>query len=140
MYIVYGIYKLGIGEITQVGTCLPANYNLQTPTNNALGLVELPLHSWDYYVDTAATPHEVKPKTAYPLTINKTAIVADGVDQIIITNLLNPTKVTWPDGEETIETDGEARFSLDLAGEYTVTLEAVPYLTEVINVTATNPA
>jgi hypothetical protein len=134
----YFVYELATGEIKYDGICMPIVLDSQPLEAGDELIVTTSGGVETSYVDIAAHPHQVKTKTAYPLTINKTTIVADGVDQIIITNLLNPTKVTWPDGEETIETDGEASFSLDLAGEYTVTLEAIPYLTEVINVTATD--
>ena len=78
--------------------------------------------------------------TAHPLTIGSTTIDADGEDECVITGIHNPSTVIWPDGLIETVTDGEVRFSVDLAGEYTITIEAIPYLKETINVSAVTPA
>lgn len=138
MMLNYGIYDITTGALVQIGKCLLFSFAGQLPSDPTKGLVRLPTYSWDYWVDTSGATPAVVQKTNMPYTINKTTMVADGVDQISITGLPNPVTVTWPDGIETVETDGSVAFALTLAGEYMVKLEAVPYLTEVINVTATN--
>lgn len=133
----YGFYETS-GRIEIRGECMDQDFDKQSHPD--LTKIELPSKDRKWYVDVSVAPHEVKEKTLASPTINKTTIVADGVDMVSITNLHNPTKVVWPDGLITEETDGEASFTLDLEGDYTITLDAAPYVKEVINVTATAPA
>jgi len=136
----YAIYEVTTGKFKQVGSCPEYVLAAQTPSDENLSLAELPEMSWDYYVDVAVMPHEAKAKTDHPLSIDKTGISALGDELATISGIHNPSIVTWPDGVVTEETGGTISFSLDLAGEYSVKIESIPYLTEVINVTATNPA
>lgn len=133
----YAKYYLDTGKVFQVMT-LPEGSSQPVGSNE--GLIEIPERLKTYYVDVSVTPHVLQTKQTFSYTINKTNCIADGTDTVSITGLHNPTTVVWPDGEITEETDGEASFTLDMAGDYTVTLEAIPYLKEVIHVTATDPA
>lgn len=123
------------GKLLIIGTLDDYNFTSRMMLENH---IELPMRSWDYFVRVDLQPNVVQAKTAYLYSINKTTINADGVDMVAITGLHNPTTVTWPDGEVTVETDGEISFAIDLVGDYSVILEAVPYLKETINVTATD--
>lgn len=134
----YGIYNLVSGKLNQIGTCPDYLYSKQT-VGIGQGIIELPEYSWDYWIDVLSDPHLVMVKAALPYSINKTSIVGDGVDVCFISGLPNPCTVTWPDGMVTIETDGEASFTLDQVGNYSVILDSIPHIKEVINVTATDP-
>jgi hypothetical protein len=136
----YAIYEISTGKIKTIGSCMAKAFNLQKPTKVELGLIDLPEKSWNYWVDTSVTPHAVVEKNQLNYSLNKTEVVADGVDSIVISGLVNPITVTWPDGEITEVTDGEIEFSIDLLGEYTVKLETLKHYTEVVNVTAVNPS
>lgn len=133
----YGIYDLASGKLITIGSADPHNFEQQMQLQ---GAIELPERSFNYYVNISVNPHEVQPKTAHPLTIGSTTIDADGEDECVITGIHNPSTVTWPDGFIETVTDGEVRFSVDLVGEYSITIEAIPYLKETINVSAITPA
>ena len=75
-------------------------------------------------------------KAAFSLTINKTEITADGIDEAIISGIPEGVQVEWPDGQTDIVTGGEIRFSVDLAGTYTFRFTAVPYLDQEIAIEA----
>jgi hypothetical protein len=94
----------------------------------------------NHWIDITTTPHTLMAKTQHPLTIDNNVIYADGEEECVITGIHNPSTVTWPDGFIETVTDGEIRLSVDLAGEYAITIEAIPYLTETINVQAITPA
>ena len=75
-------------------------------------------------------------KAAFSLTINKTEITADGIDEAIISGIPEGVQVEWPDGQTDIVTGGEIRFSVDLAGTYTFRFTAVPYLDQEVTIEA----
>jgi len=129
------------GRVQGRGRCREADAAKQGDGVDLFG-AEVPagVDSKRAWVDTTVSPHEVKEKGPSPHSINKTSMVADGTDVCTISNLHNPTVVTWPDGVVTEETDGFISFTIDESGTHSVTLDAVPYLKEVINVIATDPA
>lgn len=134
--ITYFVYDLGTGEIDHEGICHPTVFDLQPlPVNHAIIDTEGVTGAEGHYVDGG----NILVRTSYPYSINKTEVIANGQDTVEISGLHVPTTVVWPDGEETIETDGYATFTLDMPGVYTVQLSATPYLTEVVDVTAINP-
>lgn len=64
---------------------------------------------------------------ANPLVVNKTNIVADGVDTITISNLPGRSAISISDiGIYDVE-DGEFIFSVDSPGTYTLTVTTPPY-------------
>jgi hypothetical protein len=87
---------------------------------------------------------QVKPKRVFPTALDKSQIVADGIDECVITNIPAGTTVKWPDGQtdevtdgQTDEvTDGEVRFAVDLPGTYILKLTAVAYLDKEITIAA----
>lgn len=130
----YILYNEITGAVTQTGTC--SDWMMPIGTN----VFEVPTLSTNHWIDITTTPHTLMAKIAHPLTIGSTEIEADGVDECVITGIHNPSAVTWPDGVIETVTDGEVRFSVDLVGEYSLTIEAIPYLKETINVSAVTPA
>jgi len=133
---IFVIYTEITGDITRVVTG-PADVGILNSKNT-----ELPLQITDsiennkYYVDITVTPHELKQKISLPFTLSSSTLIADGIDEIAITGLPNPVTVTWPDNLVEEVTDGIIEFSVDQVGTYTITIESIPYLTEVINVEA----
>ena len=101
------------------------------------GVILLPDGSKDYWIDVVPDPHVPVAKVAHPYSVDKTTLTADNVDEVTISNVFNPSTVTWPDGQVDTVTDGEVVFSVDLVGQYDITIEAVPYLTGVITLEAT---
>jgi hypothetical protein len=79
---------------------------------------------------------EVVGKTKLPCTINKTSMLADGADLIVISNLPNPTDVDI-DGERgyTIS-DGFIEFTMDTPGEYKILCQSKRYLDVEYNINA----
>ena len=71
-----------------------------------------------------------------PLALSTMEIVADGLDEAIISNIPEGVQVEWPDGQIDIVTDGEIRFSVDLPGTYTFRFTAVPYLDQEVVIEA----
>lgn len=135
----YVKYLTSSGKVLQLFTMRKENVALQT-LNAGEAIIEVPERGRGYFIDVSGAEDVVSNKTASPHTINKTTFTADGVDMVTISGLHNPTTVMWPDGERTEVIDGVASFTIDLAGDYTVELEAIPYLKEVINVTAIDPS
>lgn len=132
----YAIYKTTTGRILKIGTQSYPLSDDQVKTGESI--IPIPERSTNYYVDITPSPHEVKVKEIHPLIANTATILANGVDTLTITGVHNPSTVTWPDGVVTEVTDGSISFTLDLAGSYTVKIEAIPYINEVFDVTATD--
>lgn len=135
----YAFYHLADGAISAIySTANPATIppNDVCAVPEGIGVIIDEHVSWLHWVDTTTTPHTLHQKTAHPLTINQTTIDADGEDECVITGIHNPSTVTWPDGFIETVTDGEVRFSVDLAGEYVIQIEAIPYLKETVDVIA----
>ena len=78
----------------------------------------------------------IKDKTAFLFIISTAQIVADGIDETLISGIPAGTQVQWPDGQTDIVADGEIRFSVDLPGTYTFRFTAVPYLDQEITIEA----
>lgn len=94
-------------------------------------LYPLPAPSWNYYL------LEGQVLERQPLTLSMPSpILANGIDEAVITGVPTPCEVTWPDGEVTEVTDGLVRFSVDLAGSYTFKFDSIPHLIDDITVEA----
>ena len=76
------------------------------------------------------------PRAPFDLQISKPQLIADGVDECLITDIPAGTTVEWPDGQVDEVTDGEVAFAVDLPGTYTLTFEAVPYLRQEVTIEA----
>jgi hypothetical protein len=79
---------------------------------------------------------QVVPKQALSLQMTNTQISADGVDECVIGNIPTGVSVTWPDGQTDEVTDGEVRFSVDLAGTYKLKFTAIAYLDQEVTIEA----
>jgi len=75
-------------------------------------------------------------KVRFDLITSSLVITANGVDEAIISGIPEGVQVRWPDGQTDIVTDGEIRFSVDLAGTYTFRFTAVPYLDQEVVIEA----
>ena len=84
------------------------------------------------YVDNG----QLKDRQGFELLLSAAQIVANGTDEAIISGIPAGVQVEWPDGQTDIVTDGEIRFSVDLAGTYTFRFTAVPYLDQEITIEA----
>lgn len=118
-------YDPTTGRIFHNGSCAEKRLSLQIEE----GLDTLPLkgsYKTDYVDLTTLT---VKPKIAFNLIINKLIITADGIDNIISTNIPVGTELIF-DGERYIINDGIMDITLNVAGIYRVILKYPQYITE----------
>ena len=115
-----------------------------TPDNVIRNIMHCQAPGAGYAVDTGLSTIEVGPevgigthyiaegvaleKQLMPLVITNTHLVADGLQEAVISGIPEGVQVEWPDGQTDIVTGGEIRFSVDLAGTYTFRFTAVPYL------------
>ena len=83
-----------------------------------------------------ASAGEVFARLPMSLITTNTPLIADGTDEVIISGIPEGAQVEWPDGQTDIVTDGEIRFSVDLAGTYTFRFTAVPYLDQEVVIEA----
>lgn len=75
-------------------------------------------------------------KQPFSLQTTNPQITADGVDECAIGNIPAGATVQWPDGQTDEVTDGEVRFSVDLAGTYTLKFSAIAYLDQEVTIEA----
>jgi hypothetical protein len=132
----FGKYNHVTGVFEAIASCPDFMLDAQEPDHIEQSIIEMPEHSWLYYVDISTTPHEVKPKQELSVSISKAQISADGIDTTTLSNIPNPTTVTWPDGIKTEVTDGEIVFGVDLVGIYSFEFESVAYLTHSLQIEA----
>lgn len=79
---------------------------------------------------------ELSPRPELLCSVSKNEIIADGNDSVTISDLPNPTIVTWPDGQVDEVTDGEVIFKVDLIGFHEFIFESFPYKTKYITIEA----
>ena len=129
-YIVYNsvngkVYLEGIGHIDTVD---PLVFG---PTMVAM-YYDGPLSQADIYVESGS----VIQRQPMSLITTNTPLIADGIDEVIISGIPSGVQVEWPDGQTDIVTGGEISFSVDLPGTYTFRFTAVPYLDKEITIEA----
>ena len=78
----------------------------------------------------------ITPKQPIPIVAAGVILTANATDEAIISGIPAGVQVEWPDGQIDIVTDGEIRFSVDLAGTYTFRFTAVPYLDQEVVIEA----
>jgi len=88
------------------------------------------------YVDTSTNPPDIKDRLPFPGKQNKTRILANGIDEWIVSGLPSGSIVTWPDGVISTINDGSLQFTVDLAGIYTFNIDPFPYLAEEVSIEA----
>lgn len=120
------------GLITGIVSCPKSMGKLQGTTERPA--IEVPETVTDSNSYIAAG--EVLPKQPLNLQILSIRIIANGTDECVISNVPAGTTVEWPDGQTDEVTDGEVRFSVDLAGTYTLRFSAIPYLDEEVTIEA----
>jgi len=128
-----GLYLFD-GKIDTVVTCSDFMATLQG--GEGLECIELDStqEADNSYVDI--TTQVVMAKQSMVLITTNTPLTASGTDEVIISGIPAGVQVQWPDGQTNIVTDGEIRFSVDLAGTYAFRFTAVPYLDQEITIEA----
>ena len=90
----------------------------------------------DLYVDVSVTPHVVKHKQELNLSVSKTSIVADGIDEAVISNVPEGTIVTWPDYLTNRCNDGIVEFSSNQPAQCILKFEHPHHLMKEVHIEA----
>ncbi|HWK45137.1 MAG TPA: hypothetical protein VNT30_10465 [Stellaceae bacterium] len=119
----YAVYDPATGRIVQMGLCPPEMVSLQARAG--LDVITVPdgtvFNDVTHYVVAGA----VTPRPS--LTLDKTAIAANGTDTAILSGLPNPCTV-FVDGTSQTVTDGVLELSATMAESWTLAVDRFPYL------------
>jgi hypothetical protein len=128
----YLLFDSGSGAALQEVVCPESMAELQARE----GVVVLEAPAWASDANAYFDGNAVRQKQPLSLTLAQTTISANGTDEAVISGIPAGTTVEWPDGQIDEVTDGEARFSVDLPGTYTLIFDAVPYLRQEVTIEA----
>lgn len=131
---VYTVYEDATGRITGIleGEIYPED--IDTGHSYVEGESDMDTD----YVDL--TGPAIAPKTEMSLILNKGVIIADAVDEFVLSGLPDPVDVLWPGGEfDQGVIGGQIEFSTNRAGTHTFEISGVPYITEIVEIEATPP-
>jgi len=118
------VYVKGNGELRSVD---PQNFS---PT------AQMVTYTGDRSDNLHVSNGEVLDCVEMSLITTNTPLIADGIDEVIISGIPSDVQVEWPDGQTDIVTGGEIRFSVDLPGTYTFQFTAIPYLDKEVTIEA----
>jgi hypothetical protein len=118
------IYDTITGHINRISSCPASMASTQAQTGETAieGTADDATQIIDVLTET------VIDKSILPSSINKVSILADGIDQIIISNLPNPTFISIEGEGRWIVSDGLFEFTVDTPGEYEFTCQSPLYL------------
>jgi hypothetical protein len=128
----WAIYKSNTGQIDRVYSGPEHEALIQPEVGEQVVVILDAEDDASSYVESGV----VTQRQLMPLTITNTPLIANGTDEVIISGIPSDVQVEWPDGQTDIVTDGEIRFSVDLAGIYIFRFTAVPYLDQEITIEA----
>lgn len=120
------------GRIDRIYSGSPQEAALQPQSGEDL----LPIYDEMNDSNAYVSDGELVARQPFPFTVSATQVLADGIDESAITSIPAGTTVEWPDGQIDEVTDGEARFSVDLPGTYTLKFTAIPYLDQEVTIEA----
>lgn len=123
------MYDTTTGEITKRYRGPYVNSNTTENESSIEGWYD----SLTHYIDTSTQAPVSKP--AMPVTLDKTTLLADGVDSITASNVPSPTTVTL-DGNAYEVTDGVFEFTINQPGEYVLFMRSMYYLNYTEDITA----
>lgn len=126
-------YSRGTGEFLWVGSVPSFMFDIQT-NNEVIALPGI-YDSKTQYVNL--TSEEVENRPPLPIVVNKTSILANGLDEWIVTGIPEGALVTDPTGVTSTVNDGEIVFSVDIPDTYVFIIKAFPYLDTEISIEAT---
>jgi hypothetical protein len=117
----YIVYDKGSGIITR-------SVKTNTPPEVWLSEDEAYLEGDGFVADDVyyVVGGEIVERPDMPISVNKQEILADGVDEVVITNIPANTQCFCV-GNNVVIDDGEFAFSTDTAGRYMITLTNPPY-------------
>jgi hypothetical protein len=136
-YLVYNIN----GKIIKYGSCTDGFEIDQAMSDEEYVLLEQ--FRENTYVNPSTSA--VIDKSAMPSILNKSSVVANGVDEIIVSNLENPTDALvqkflnneYYNIEQYEVADGDFEISFEDEGSYKITLSSLHFLDKEYIVTAT---
>jgi len=130
---IYEVYDNTSGEILKEVVCaeIQAQYQYDTSANENMLQVEDQINPELYYILSGV----LTSRPLMAISLNKSNIAADGVEQAIISSIPIGTVCYLPNGIEECN-DGVIEFSTDMAGTYRITLENFPYKKEEVTVYA----
>lgn len=128
----YIVYDKNTGEILRTGLCPVSMFSIQAiePDDKVIEGVANDITQRINIVTEA-----VVNKAAAPTVIDKTSMLANGIEEATISNLINPSIVTIDRNRYTV-TDSTLAFTIDTSGEYTILCESFPYLDKEFTVNA----
>jgi hypothetical protein len=122
------------GRISNIMDCLIVADSFQSDTGWMTLEIDPTVKIGTHYIDILEGV--AVERTNMSINVNDLEIIANGTDEAIISGIPAGVQVEWPDGQTDIVTDGEIRFSVDLAGFYTFRFTAVPYLDQEVVIEA----
>ena len=126
------LYKIDTGESI-------ANLVGKKPTTaeipKGVNYIEGTINQKTEYVDITKIPHTVALKTLIKYKINKTVLLADGLDKVVI-NTLPPGTTVYLQGNKYEVEDGIFELLVDLTGKYKLDLKNPIYLDTTITINA----
>jgi len=131
----FALYDPSTGEVITTGSAPDNMVDLQSAPglNRYVGQVD-PVHQ---YIDVTDPANPVvADKQPLPYTVDKTTVVADGVDIVTISGLPDSAEVEVS-GAVATPTAGVVELTFASPGDYTVQMRAFPYLDAEVTIHAT---
>jgi len=119
------IYHKNTGEILRTGSCPESMISIQA---SELGELVMEGQANDSTQKINISTEKIVDKTIIPCSINKTAMLANGIDSIIMSNLPNPSAIKIKGEEVWQVTDGTFEFTIDTPGKYEIIASSSIYL------------
>jgi hypothetical protein len=110
------------GVIVRTGSCAESDVALQAMAGETAVVADVAVDDAAVYFDVSA--NSLADKAPCPFTLSSPQVVADGIDELELSDLPDPCWVVWPDGVETEVAGGSIQYSVDYAGIYTFKLSS----------------
>jgi len=127
----YAIHS-AFGEILQTLICSPGASLIQQLGESYIVEVSDGVDDATHFI----VSDSARPKQPMPLITTNTPLIADGIDEVIISGIPSGVQVEWPDGFTHIEDSGSVGFKVDLPGTYAFQFTAIPYLDKEVTIEA----
>lgn len=129
----FAVYKRNTGEVVYRAS----GQSSSQFENNELACVmtiDNTVKGLTHYVDLTVNPPAIKAKEPFPAVANKTEIIADNKDEVIISRIPLGCTCTL-DGEPVIITEELITFTAEHVGTYVFKFSMFPYLDGTITIT-----
>jgi len=139
MMVPFIVYKPYSGEscmILRSGVCSPNNLSVQADPLNGEFVDDKEADPALHYVVFAGSEAHIRDRPALAILIDKTAILANGVDAAIISYLPTASVVVVNDVEQVVS-GSTFTFKTYIAGTYVINITSLPHLVKTYMVIAT---